>query len=65
MSNAKQKTPREILGDYLALGGILLMLASIAGVFVSVPFIGWPSLGVGMGLFILAGLLRPKDTDEP
>ncbi|MEL6997406.1 MAG: hypothetical protein AAFP68_04020 [Pseudomonadota bacterium] len=65
MSNANQKTPREVLGDYLALGGILLMLASIAGIFIAVPFIGWPSLGVGAGLFILAGLIRPKDADAP
>ncbi|MEM9059138.1 MAG: hypothetical protein AAGD13_01640 [Pseudomonadota bacterium] len=52
---------RETLGNYLALGGILLMLASIAGVFVTLPFIGWPSLGLGAGMFIVAGLIRPRD----
>ena len=52
---------REPLGNYLALGGILLMLASIAGIFISLPFIGWPSLGLGVGMFIVAGLIRPKD----
>ena len=54
---------REKIGNYLALGGILLMLASIAGIFVSLPFIGWPSLAVGTGMFIIAGVIRPKDAD--
>ena len=52
---------RETLGNYLALGGILLMLLSIAGIFISLPFIGWPSLGLGAGMFITAGVVRPKD----
>ena len=54
---------REKLGNYLALGGILLALASIAGIFVSLPFIGWPSLAVGIAMFILAGMIRPKDAE--
>ena len=52
---------RETLGNYLALGAILLMLVSALGIFVSLPFIGWPSLGLGAGLFIIAGVIRPKD----
>ena len=44
--------------------GILLILASIAGIFISLPFIGWPSLAVGTGMFILAGMIRPKDADD-
>lgn len=55
---------REKLGNYLALGGILLALASIAGIFFSLPFIGWPSLGTGVAMFILAGVIRPKDSDK-
>lgn len=56
---------REKLGNYLALGGILLMLVSIVGIFVSLPFIGWPSLGLGAGLFIVAGVIRPRDAEKP
>lgn len=55
---------REKMGNYMALGGILLMLVSIVGIFVSLPVIGWPSLGLGAGLFIVAGMIRPKD-DAP
>ena len=55
---------REKLGNYLALAGILLALSSIIGIFISLPFIGWPSLGVGVGMFILAGMIRPKDADN-
>ena len=52
---------REKLGNYLALGGILLAFSSIIGIFISLPFIGWPSLGTGVAMFIIAGLIRPKD----
>ena len=55
---------RETAGNYLALAGILLILISIAGIFVSLPFVGWPSLGLGAGLFILAGMIRPKDEGD-
>ena len=54
---------REAFGNYLALGGILLMLVSVAGIFISLPFIGWPSLGAGAGMFIVAGIVRPKDAE--
>ena len=56
---------REKLGNYLALGGILLALSSIIGIFISLPFIGWPSLAVGTGMFLVAGVIRPKDADNP
>lgn len=56
---------REKLGNYLALAGILLALSSVIGIFVSLPFIGWPSLGTGVGMFIIAGIVRPKDADAP
>lgn len=55
---------RETLGNYLALAGILLALSSAIGIFITLPFIGWPSLAVGTGIFILAGVIRPKDADE-
>ena len=56
---------REKTGNYLALGGILLALGSIAGIFVSLPFVGWPSLAVGTAMFLIAGMIRPKDADGP
>ena len=56
---------REKLGNYLALGGILLALSSIIGIFISLPFIGWPSLAVGTAMFLIAGVIRPKDADNP
>lgn len=55
---------REKLGNYLALTGILLAFSSIAGIFISLPFIGWPSLAVGTGLFLAAGVIRPRDNDQ-
>ena len=57
------RTMREKLGNYLALAGILLALSSILGIFINLPFIGWPSLAVGTGMFLAAGVIRPKDAD--
>lgn len=65
MTETTRKPPREVLGNYLALAGILLILASAAGIFVSLPFIGWPSLAVGTGMFLVAGFVRPRDADGP
>ena len=65
MTETTRKPPREILGNYLALAGILLILASASGIFVALPFIGWPSLAVGTGMFLVAGFVRPRDADGP